>query len=149
MVLLPCIRWCNKYDIFTWPQYSCANIFWNGNLYKYLIFLNVFRKKGSVRGPYHNLQMSFWYPAAVELKSFGFSCVVVGKPQLCSSKLFSLWNVWNHGWHFPFSCHLCFSLFPFVFLSICSLHFQIRLLSSIYRETFWLKWMFYRDHSCV
>ena len=23
--------------------------------------------------------MSFWYPAAVELKSFGFSCVVVGK----------------------------------------------------------------------
>ena len=36
-------------------------------------------KNGSVRVPCHKLQMSFWYSAVVELKSFGFSCVVVGQ----------------------------------------------------------------------
>ena len=87
-----------------------------------------------------------------KLKNFGFSCVIVGQ-------LYSLKFILVSYFHFEMfeimadifllAAIFVFSLFPFVFLSICSLHFQIRLLSTIYIETFWLKWMFYRDHSCV
>ena len=34
-------------------------------------------KKGSVRDLCYKLQISFWYPAVAELKSFSASCVVV------------------------------------------------------------------------
>ena len=36
-------------------------------------------KKGSGRGPCYKLDISFLYPAVIELKSFFFFCAVVGK----------------------------------------------------------------------
>ena len=49
MVMFPGIKSCNKDNIFT--------ISWNGNLYKNLSFLNVFRKKSSVKEPCYSLPM--------------------------------------------------------------------------------------------
>ena len=47
---LSCMRSHNKHYIFTWLQSTPVTIFWNGNLYKNLSLLNVFRqKKVSVR----------------------------------------------------------------------------------------------------
>ena len=44
-----------------------------------LVFWMFSGKKGSVRGHYYKLQMSFWYLAVVEPKSIVFSFVLVGQ----------------------------------------------------------------------
>ena len=76
--LLSCIRSCNKH-IFTWPHLTPAAIFFGMEIcINTSVFWMFSGKKGSVRGTCYKLYMSFWYSAVVELKNFGFSCVIVG-----------------------------------------------------------------------
>ena len=82
------------------------------------------------------------FTAIAELKSFGFSCAVVGQQYslifiLVSYFHFEMFGIMTDIFLLAAIC--VFSVFPFVFLSVCSLYFQIRILSSIYIETFSLK----------
>ena len=79
------------------------------------------------------------FRAIAELKSFGFSCVVVGQQYSLNFILVSYFHFEMFGIMADIFllAEICvFRLFPFVLPSVCSLHFQIRLLSLIYVETF-------------
>ena len=73
MALLSGITSCNRYDIFTWPQLTPVTIFWNVDLYKYLTFL-MFCKIALLQATDEFLILG----VVVELRGFGFFCVVVG-----------------------------------------------------------------------
>ena len=106
-------------------------------------------QKSLVRGSCYKLHMGFWHPAVAELMSFGFSFVVVGQHFSFNFILVS---------HFQFEMFLIipdiflfavFFSFVFCIFSLCifycqpieqslSLNFQIRFLSWINIESFWL-----------
>ena len=65
--------------IFTWPQLTHVTIFWNGNLYKYL-FSECFQARMFSKIALLQATDEFLiFRAIAELKSFGFSCLVVGQ----------------------------------------------------------------------
>ena len=72
------------------------------------------------------------FRAIAELKSFGFSCVVVGKQYSLNFILVSYFHFEMFGIMadiFLLAAICIFSLFPFVFLTVCGLHFQVGSLS--------------------
>ena len=80
MVLLSGIKSCNRYDIFTGPQLTPLLLFFGMEIWINTCFLNVFKSKRFSKIAL--LQATDEFPifrANVELKSFGFFCVVVGQ----------------------------------------------------------------------
>ena len=73
--------------------------------------------------------MTFWYPAAVELKSFGFSCVVIGK-QYTSVYFFVLVSYFHFEMFGIMADIFPLATFSFLAFAICVFSHCICLLSA-------------------